>query len=523
MVRKLKYLLERDGRYYARLIVPPALRPFLDGKTEFREALGPDYREAVKSLYGAVTRLQLQIREAEIRAADTGVVTKSAARYPLTDEQMVLRLYRIRLDQDLAARGTTHHWAHLEIDDNQMRALQAGYSSLLPDDELKRLVGTPIDYFRTKGNTSVTYGSPEWRKLAMALCAAEYEALVRLTERDQGNFNGSPSHPSLTSAEPVLPDLPPISLIGLFDDYIASRKLLGRGEESERRWKPVFEDLRKFLKHDDARRLTKQDVIKWRDKLLKTKSPKTVRDVWLSSLRTVLSWAVREDRLAENAAADVRQDVQKHKQTRERGFTEEEATAILQTSVVDQKGAKEADKTAAAKRWVPLLAAFTGARVTELTQLRKADVRENNGRFFIRITPDAGSVKTGQFRDVPLHSQVIELGFDKFVATSASGPLFFDASSTKDALSGARMISGRLSDWLGSLDVVPEGVQPNHGWRHRFKTLGRELGYSDRVVDAICGHAGRTAGDNYGDVTLEAKQRVIDALKPYALKVTKQT
>jgi integrase len=61
-----------------------------------------------------------------------------------------------------------------------------------------------------------------------------------------------------------------------------------------------------------------------------------------------------------------------------------------------------------------------------------------------------------------------------------------------------------LSDWLGSLDVVPEGVQPNHGWRHRFKTLGRELGYSDRVVDAICGHAGRTAGDNYGDVTLEA-------------------
>lgn len=523
MVRKVRYLLEREGRYFARIVIPPHLRPFLGGKSELREPLGGDYRAALKVHHAAVAKLQMQIRDAEIRAADTGMVAKSAARYPLTDEQMALRLYRIRIDTDLSYRAEVKNWTAVEVDSAQVRALQAGYSGHLTDTELKDLVGTPIDYFQRHGNTSVTFGTLEWRKLAMALCAAEYEALLRLEERDQGDFNGKPTHPSLTSAEPVVPALPPVSLSKLFDDYIASRKLIGRGEESERRWKPVFEDLRKFVKHDDARRMTKQDVIKWRDKLLKTKSAKTVRDVWLSSLRTVLGWAVREDRLEENVAADVRQDVQKQIKTRERGFTEEEATTILKAAIGYQKGAKEADKTAAAKRWVPLLAAFTGARVTELTQLRKADVREKNGRFFIRITPDAGSVKTGQYRDVPLHSQVIQLGFDKFVAASAAGPLFYDASSTKDALSGARTVSGRLSEWLGGLDVVPDGVQPNHGWRHRFKTLGRELGYSDRVVDAICGHAGRTAGDNYGDVTLEAKQRVIDALKPYTLSPPEET
>lgn len=64
---------------------------------------------------------------------------------------------------------------------------------------------------------------------------------------------------------------------------------------------------------------------------------------------------------------------------------------------------------------------------------------------------------------------------------------------------------------------MPEGVQPSHGWRHRFKTLGRELGLSDRVIDAIQGHAGRTAGDGYGDVTITAKLRVIDALPYYNL------
>lgn len=47
-------------------------------------------------------------------------------------------------------------------------------------------------------------------------------------------------------------------------------------------------------------------------------------------------------------------------------------------------------------------------------------------------------------------------------------------------------------------------VMPNHGWRHRFKTVAREAGMDSRVVDAIQGHAPRTAGDDYGDVTVAA-------------------
>jgi site-specific recombinase XerD len=60
--------------------------------------------------------------------------------------------------------------------------------------------------------------------------------------------------------------------------------------------------------------------------------------------------------------------------------------------------------------------------------------------------------------------------------------------------------------------VVPEGVSPNHGWRHAFKTTGLEVGIDARVLDAIQGHAARTAGENYGDVTLVAKKRAIDKL-----------
>ena len=93
VARKVRYLLERDGRYYARLVVPVHLRSYLEGKTELRLPLGADYREATKAIHGAVADLQFKIKQAEVRAADAGVAPRSAAPFELSAEQMALRLY----------------------------------------------------------------------------------------------------------------------------------------------------------------------------------------------------------------------------------------------------------------------------------------------------------------------------------------------------------------------------------------------------------------------------------------------
>jgi hypothetical protein len=61
MAGKVRNLLNRDGRYFARLVIPKELRPFMDGKTELRTALGPDRREALRKLPGAVAELQHRI------------------------------------------------------------------------------------------------------------------------------------------------------------------------------------------------------------------------------------------------------------------------------------------------------------------------------------------------------------------------------------------------------------------------------------------------------------------------------
>jgi integrase len=250
-----------------------------------------------------------------------------------------------------------------------------------------------------------------------------------------------------------------------------------------------------------------------------------VANVYLASVRAILRWAYEKDLLPTNASEGVRQETPKKVRSRERGYTTAEATRLLRSSLgyvpseVSNRSNREKPCLTAAKRWIPILCAFTGARVVEVAQLRKEDVRQEGEQWVIRISPEAGSVKTGVFRDVPLHRQIVALGFADFVKSSKPGPLFHNASGVEKYLDGVRVTSGRLSEWLNRCGLVPQGVQPSHGWRHRFKTLGRELGLSDRIVDAIQGHAGRTAGDGYGDVSILAMARVIGALPDYDLGV----
>lgn len=257
---------------------------------------------------------------------------------------------------------------------------------------------------------------------------------------------------------------------------------------------------------------------------MKSLSARTVSDVYLSTVRSLFKSAVENDRLPENVAATVRQPKARKVYSRERGYTDAEATKVLKASrgyapKPDEFGhIREHHSTSNMKRWIPLLCAFTGARVTEIIQLRKEDIHEVDGYFLARITPDAGTVKAGGYRDVPLHRQIIEEGFSEFVKKAAPGPLFHNAIEPEKYRRATMMASTKLAKWLRESKLTPEGLQPNHAWRHRFKTQCRELGISDRVVDAIQGHAGKTAGDNYGDVTTAAKARLIEALPSYELR-----
>lgn len=99
------------------------------------------------------------------------------------------------------------------------------------------------------------------------------------------------------------------------------------------------------------------------------------------------------------------------------------------------------------------------------------------------------------------------------VEGQGSGSLFYDASSPRSGRSHpAKIASGRISEWIRSLGFVPVDIQPSHAWRHRFRTLARDLKLDSRVVDDILGHAPSTAGEAYGTVSLKIKAETIAAM-----------
>ena len=64
-------------------------------------------------------------------------------------------------------------------------------------------------------------------------------------------------------------------------------------------------------------------------------------------------------------------------------------------------------------------------------------------------------------------------------------------------------VKNRLAEFARAV-VQDPNVAPNHGWRHRFKTIAREVGMDPHVRDTIQGHAPQTVGDAYGEVSVRA-------------------
>ncbi|WP_226341073.1 tyrosine-type recombinase/integrase [Gemmobacter serpentinus] len=466
-----------------------------------------------------MTQLQHQIAQAERQVASVPS-TKAPARYPLAPDQIALSHYHQRIAFDDELRNDIRHSFGF-VDEVLVQRLRDAMAGRLTDADLNALIGERLESFRDAGNLTALPGSDEWRQIARALCVAEYEALARVAERDEGDFTGKPDHPLLTNAKLPEPHEKPVSLLKLSDDYVLSWTQAGFMKDRGKRHATVIANLRKFLKHNDARKITKLNLIEWRDQLVKKFAAKTVNDAYLSSVRSMLNWAFENERLPENVAATVKQPKPKKVYGRECGYTDAEAVFVLKASRsyqphCDEFGrVRETPQSIAAKRWVPIICAFTGARVSEITQLRVEDVRKEGDRLIIRITPDAGTVKAGGYRDVPLHRQIIALGFEEFVKGVGHGPIFHNGTDPKRYAAKAQRMSNQIADWLRVSEIRPDGVQPNHGWRHRLKTQAMELGLNTRVIDAMQGHTGRTAGENYGDVTLNAKASVIEQLPEY--------
>lgn len=317
-----------------------------------------------------------------------------------------------------------------------------------------------------------------------------------------------------SEAEGPGPTPAPKPLRVIFSSYAKEAQL---SPATVKRWSPIVDKLIAQLGHDDASRISRADIVAWKDNLLEDGiSNITVRDVYLASTKATLQFAVDQGQLAENVAKDVKVRVREAPQERDKGFNGKEAETIL-SATLRQPSEKISVEMAAARRWVPWIGAYTGARVNEITPLRRRDFVFRDGIWMIRIR--AENAKTRKFREVPLHSHLIEQGLIDYADSCGTQPLFYDPRRSrggKDANPHHKKVGERLAEWVRTLGI-DKRVAPNHGWRHRFSTVSRLVGMPEDVRNIIQGHAGAKAADSYGETWPLVALREIEKLPRYAV------
>lgn len=336
------------------------------------------------------------------------------------------------------------------------------------------------------------------------VASAAIDAGYRLKRAAGGDFSPDPKADRFPSIDTVV-KREKTTVTSLLDDWWKEASATGRKIATYKAYGISIRAFVAFIKHDDAHRVTGLDVIRFKDhRLASGRSAKAVKDTDIVALKSVFGWGVDNKKLASNPADGVKIRVGRKQRLRDPGFTDDEAITILKAATAYKPAPMERPKMTAAIRWLPWLMAYSGARVNELVQLRAVDIVKDSGIDCLRITPEAGDVKSNQFRIIPLHQHPIEQGFLKY-AQSCKGNLF------------AKSAGKRVAEFVR--EIVPdENVAPNHGWRHRLKTTARDLGIDPRVTDAIQGHAPKSASDNYGDVSTRAKATAINKFPKYKIE-----
>lgn len=154
---------------------------------------------------------------------------------------------------------------------------------------------------------------------------------------------------------------------------------------------------------------------------------------------------------------------------------------------------KDSKAGGAAAYWVPLLGLFTGARVGELCQLRVADIEEAEDGAFLHITEEAADarVKTeAGLRSVPIHSELIRLGFLDYVrARRSAGDFSLWPTMRFRMVEGVAKPGAYYSDWFGEFRRKHAASVPDfHSLRHTVRTAMTEARIAEPVQDRITGH-----------------------------------
>ncbi len=502
----------KTGIYYYRKVVPEPLRAAI-GKREEKRSLKTKDPQIAKQRHIEVS-LEIERHWAALSEPATN----------LSNKQIVALsgiLYRDATERFAEEPGSPETWEHLKRVDKQAR--EKG--------KLDQWYGQTVDELLAKEGLNVD--GPSREQLLRAASDAILQAIGQLQRNAGGDYRPDPDAERFpewkaedsnqgAALSKRKQSREKVTIEELLERWWKEAQAAGLSPKTYQSYSSVIIRLVKFLKHNDPRRVTPEDIVAYKDARLsevnsrtgKAISAKTVKDSDLAGLKTIFGWAKVNLLVPSNPAEGITLKVGKRVSVRPKGFTDEEAKRLLTACDHVQRGTM-GEKMYLAKRWIPWICAYTGSRVGEVAQLRKQDVRKIGETWVINLTPEAGTIKTKTARQVVVHEHLLERGFAELIDNAADGYLFVSVKGKRvnqdNPLGSIKAVTNRVRDF--AREVVPDPqVQPNHGWRHRFKTIWMDQGLNPRICDAIQGHSSGRVSDDYGDVTIKAQKRAMDKI-----------
>ena len=290
-------------------------------------------------------------------------------------------------------------------------------------------------------------------------------------------------------APPTPPSPAPLTLRHVYVKWMASKKPSIDTASACHRAVVLFEEC---LSGDtDLRTLNRAQGDKFRSWLLtKEATSKTSRDrfTWVKSM---LKYAARDlEALPRSTWEGL--DIAYKTTARRRPWTPQELKTLFSHALFSQyKLPKENKAGKAAAYWVPLIGLYTGARISELAQLRVCDVKTSGTVPMLSITDEGEGQQvktTASVRTIPIHPELVRLGLLNYVTTvqKTGATSLWPDLRLRDGKPG-----GYISAWFGTFRKsvgLHEQYPDFHCFRHTVRTVMSQAGIDHKVQDQVTGH-----------------------------------
>ncbi len=246
------------------------------------------------------------------------------------------------------------------------------------------------------------------------------------------------------------------------------------------------------------------------DKNLSQKETQTPQNInkRLSKLTVFGNWGVRQGLLINNPFSGMKFSVKKQPNKRE-PFTKEELRKILKPETYHSWSInfthpfrKERVSNQMPYYWVFLLGIFSGMRTNEMCQIRVLDIKKVDKIWFMFVEDsEETKVKTeNAIRKVPVHPQLIELGFIDYVGTlkkQKKGRVFWELTEDRDGFAShlSRHYNQRV---LPNLGVWKKYTKVLYCTRHTFINKLYTERVDENVIKVLVGHEKGFTMKQYG-------------------------